>query len=101
MYIISLKLNIIFLPLYYRESVFKFFVFVTTDVDECLEEPCKNAVSCRNLEGDYECECRAGWVGKDCQTNINDCYGQCLNGATCIDLVDDYHCACANGFRGM
>ena len=70
------------------------------DSDECQGKPCINAMSCKNLEGDYQCECRPGWRGKNCDKNINDCVGQCFNGATCIDLVDDYHCACAMGFAG-
>ncbi|KAG7173620.1 jagged-1b-like [Homarus americanus] len=56
--------------------------------------------NCLNLVGDYECHCRNGWEGKNCNINLNDCLGQCLNGATCIDLVDDYHCACSHGYTG-
>lgn len=70
------------------------------DADECLTNPCVNALSCTNLVGDYHCKCRVGWMGKNCDQNINDCVGQCQHGATCIDLVNDYHCACQPGFTG-
>lgn len=70
------------------------------DVDECVSEPCINAVSCVNLAGSYQCRCRRGWTGRRCDHNINDCVGQCQHGATCIDLVNDYHCACQPGYTG-
>jgi jagged-like protein len=69
-------------------------------VDECQQNPCRNAVDCRNGAGNYTCRCLNGWVGRNCEINVNDCRGQCSNGATCIDLVDDYHCACSPGFKG-
>lgn len=74
--------------------------FRVIDADECLTNPCINAVSCTNLVGDYHCKCRVGWMGKNCDQNINDCVGQCQHGATCIDLVNDYHCACMPGYTG-
>lgn len=59
-----------------------------------------NAAACNNSAGGYSCTCLAGWTGRDCELNVDDCTGQCLNGATCIDLVDDFHCACAAGYAG-
>lgn len=53
------------------------------------------------MVGDYRCKCQAGWTGKNCDQNINDCVGQCQHGATCIDLVNDYHCACQPGYTGQ
>ncbi|KAI5634562.1 EGF-like domain-containing protein [Phthorimaea operculella] len=86
----------------------------TDDVDECatIREgsettttdtplgPCVNAAACNNTAGGYSCTCLAGWTGRDCEVNVDDCTGQCLHGATCIDLVDDFHCACAAGYAG-
>lgn len=85
-----------------------------TDVNECEQRgveaanggaegslgPCVNAAACNNTAGGYSCACLAGWTGRDCEANVDDCTGQCLNGATCIDLVDDFHCACAAGYSG-
>lgn len=59
-----------------------------------------NAAACNNSAGGYACTCLAGWTGRDCELNVDDCTGQCLHGATCIDLVDDFHCACAAGYAG-
>lgn len=81
------------------------------DVDECAAPsgagaaegaagPCVNAAACSNTPGGYACACLAGWTGRDCEANVDDCTGQCLHGATCIDLVDDFHCACAAGYAG-
>nr|CAI5869526.1 unnamed protein product [Callosobruchus analis] len=88
------------------------------NIDECASAPCQNGGVCVDLEnsfkcnctsaweghlcqfGDYRCKCRVGWMGKNCDQNINDCVGQCQHGATCIDLVNDYHCACQPGYTG-
>lgn len=75
-----------------------FYLFL--DTDECQNNPCVNAIACTNFVGDYVCKCRVGWMGKNCDQNINDCVGQCQHGATCIDLVNDYHCACLPGYTG-
>lgn len=91
--------------------MFNFEYSISPDVDECAETgenntaegnlgPCVNAAACNNTAGSYACACLAGWTGRDCEVNVDDCTGQCLNGATCIDLVDDFHCACAAGYAG-
>ena len=34
------------------------------------------------------CECKAGWTGEHCETNINDCSEDlCQNGGTCTVSV--------------
>lgn len=89
-----------FLKIYNLYHVIIVIIFLL-DADECLNNPCINAISCTNLLGDYHCKCQRGWMGKNCDQNINDCVGQCQHGATCIDLVNDYHCACQPGYTGI
>lgn len=45
----------------------------TVDIDECLSKPCKNHALCHNIQGSYLCECRPGFTGGDCDSNIDDC----------------------------
>ena len=71
-----------------------------SDVDECADSPCVNAVACVNTAGAFTCQCMAGWEGERCHVNVQDCNSQCLNAATCIDLVDRYICACPPGYTG-
>ena len=43
----------------------------------------------------YHCECVAGYEGKMCETNIDDCISNaCQNGAQCIDDILGYTCKC-------
>ena len=41
-------------------------LFDFTDIDECLQNPCSNSVTCQNVPGSYTCVCNAGWAGQDC-----------------------------------
>ncbi|XP_056273289.1 milk fat globule EGF and factor V/VIII domain containing b [Pseudoliparis swirei] len=38
-----------------------------TDVNECAAQPCGNGGACRDLEGDFKCQCPSPYVGKRCQ----------------------------------
>ena len=41
------------------------------DVDECaLNNPCQNLGTCKNTEGGYECICVSRFIGKNCETNL-------------------------------
>ena len=44
---------------------------VCIDRNECLENICKNNGTCINLHGDYECKCLEGFVGKECNFDMN------------------------------
>ena len=74
-----------------------------SDILECASNPCQNGGTC--LEGvgtcRYDCTCKAGYSGAQCQTNINECASTpCQNGGTCTDLVNSYSCACRSGYYG-
>ena len=39
----------------------------------------------------WKCDCPAGWVGKECHINFNECHSHpCHNGAVCVDEVDGF-----------
>lgn len=44
-----------------------YFWFSYTDVNDCANQPCKNGGQCRDLDGDYNCQCPSPYVGKQCQ----------------------------------
>lgn len=54
-----------------------------------------------NIPGSFECFCRPGYTGKNCNHNVDECLsGPCKHGATCHDLVNDFECICAPGYKG-
>jgi hypothetical protein len=53
------------------------------------------------LLADFSCECAAGWTGKDCSLDVNECLLEpCQNGGICGNLLDDFSCECATGWTG-
>jgi hypothetical protein len=45
--------------------------------------------------------CAAGYRGKNCEENIDDCPGNlCQNGATCVDDINRYSCRCPPTYMG-
>ncbi|XP_041473675.1 transmembrane protease serine 9-like [Lytechinus variegatus] len=45
---------------------------VTTDIDECENNPCLNGGQCDNNEGSYSCSCNGGYTGVNCE-QVTDC----------------------------
>ena len=43
-------------------------IFVVSDIDECLNDPCLHDGNCSNTEGSYICKCVPEWTGNNCQT---------------------------------
>ena len=44
------------------------------DIDECENQNiCPENSVCQNLRGTYACECKAGFDGEFCNTDINEC----------------------------
>ena len=43
------------------------------DINECVKSPCRNGATCQNTNGSYRCACRAGFAGRNCDTDIDDC----------------------------
>lgn len=36
------------------------------DINECLQNPCKNLSPCTNSPGSYSCACSPQWSGQNC-----------------------------------
>ena len=52
----------------------------------------------------YSCDCAAGYTGRDCGINIDDCPGNsCVVGHTraCVDGLQSYTCECLPGYSGQ
>ena len=50
---------------------------------------------------DYNCTCPAGFTGKSCQFNIDDCIdAECSSHSICLDGIDSYTCVCDIGYTG-
>ncbi|XP_076803894.1 uncharacterized protein LOC143447846 [Clavelina lepadiformis] len=78
-------------------------IYCNQDLNYCINhKPCKNGASCFNSgQGSYTCRCKPGYIGHDCEVEVNECESNpCQNGATCVDLIDDYQCMCQSGFSG-
>ena len=41
--------------------------YTVADTDACLASPCKNGGICKDLVNSYECECRVGYSGPNCE----------------------------------
>ncbi|KAK9411346.1 FAT4: FAT atypical cadherin 4 [Crotalus adamanteus] len=52
----------------------------------CSSQPCQNEAVCHNNPSGYSCACPPGFLGPDCETDINECFsGPCQNGGICHD----------------
>lgn len=78
--------------------------FCQEDIDECLEEPCRNGGKCINTPGSFVCRCPVGFEGRFCEARSNPCdntYGPvCVNGGTCNTVNGKAICRCPTGFSG-
>lgn len=69
----------------------------------CSSNPCQHGSTCMDISGGggHACLCTAGFTGKDCHVNINECQSSpCPMYATCHDAVNGYVCQCPAGFQG-
>ena len=75
------------------------------EIDECLSNPCRNGALCQDRVNGYECQCRNGYRGQNCEIAINYCEerrNQCLNGGTCHSISEtaSVSCECSPGYTG-
>lgn len=57
-------------------------------------------MGCSKITTFFSCTCAAGFVGRNCDENVNECESNpCFNGE-CLDLVDSYKCLCPPTYLG-
>jgi len=75
-----------------------------TAATACKKKPCSNGAGCTDggSSTSYTCSCNAGWTGKDCDTDIDDCANYpCKNSGNCRDAGNQaFSCTCAGGWKG-
>ncbi|XP_041485822.1 hyalin-like isoform X2 [Lytechinus variegatus] len=68
----------------------------------CGGSTCANGATCVTSADSFQCACVPGFVGRQCEIDINECSSlPCMNGGTCIDGVDRFSCLCRQGFSGI
>ncbi|XP_076810619.1 uncharacterized protein LOC143453252 isoform X4 [Clavelina lepadiformis] len=72
------------------------------DINECDEKPCGANETCRNVEGNFTCECSSGYERKEglCQ-DINECLRDvCGINEICLNRpLGNYSCDCVGGYQ--
>ncbi|XP_068683338.1 uncharacterized protein [Montipora foliosa] len=70
----------------------------------CSGWPCKNDGTCLALyeENSYRCICNAGFTGRDCKNDIDECSSEnnCHVNANCTNTLGSYNCTCKKGYEG-
>ena len=59
---------------------------LTTDNDECLQDPCHENATCTNTEGSFECRCDVGFTGDGFGCTLSCDLGYQLEGSECGTL---------------
>ncbi|XP_005007182.1 growth arrest-specific protein 6 isoform X2 [Cavia porcellus] len=69
--------------------------------DQCTPNPCdkQGTQVCQDLMGNFFCMCRAGWGGRRCDRDVDECSqqnGGC--GQVCLNTPGGFYCACHSGY---
>jgi hypothetical protein len=69
--------------------------------DACHPNPCINGTCNVTDDGGYVCTCIPGFIGEQCDEDIDECQGLlCLNGGSCENVHGGFICHCPDGFHG-
>lgn len=75
---------------------------LTVIQSDCVSFPCQHGGTCDIVSYGYRCDCRRGFSGKHCETDMDECLSfPCLNGGNCTDGVNGYICGCKAGYTGI
>ena len=50
----------------------KMHVFLLQDINDCADQPYQNGGNCTDAVNDYNCNCAAGYSGKNCSVGKDD-----------------------------
>ena len=78
---------------------------VCVEKDECDSNPCRNGATCKDGVNTYQCQCRNGFRGLNCEIPIDYCASQpkqCQNGGFCRSISETASttCDCPEGYTG-
>ena len=54
-------------------------------IDDCVSDPCLHGGVCHNMLNDYNCECKDGFWGKNCQ--VQPIGNKCVYESKFVDLL--------------
>lgn len=82
----------------YRTDIF-WSVYI--DGDQCAEKPCKNGAMCSDSVGGFDCICKSGFSGINCETDQTVCVIDKSKGCSqfCKPGYQSYECSCAYGWK--
>ncbi|KAL9969258.1 hypothetical protein ACROYT_G021454 [Oculina patagonica] len=80
------------------------FMYLGTE-NPCFHNPCHHDSCCLNgfTDKGYLCECQAGYTGKQCENDIDECamkIDNCSQNAKCNNTEGSFNCSCKPGFSG-
>lgn len=74
-----------------------------TNVDDCHPGACLNGGTCVDGVNEFHCLCSAGFVGRRCEGDVNECrWNPCTGSGSlaCVQLVNGFQCVCLDGWTG-
>lgn len=72
-------------------------------IDTELVPVCNNGGTCQDTSNSWECICTAGWDGRRCENDIDECLaraGECGANGDCTNTPGSFECTCHPGWQG-